>query len=126
MRTLIESRAFHLTGGHGALDLVNTLDWRFREREPDELLASYDDLLGFCEQSGLLAARQARQLRRDTPPKAANRVLREVREMREALAEVFYAQLDGRNPAGPAVRTLETFFQAARAHQKLVWRRRGF
>jgi predicted RNA-binding Zn ribbon-like protein len=126
MTTLVESRAFHLTGGHAALDLVNTLDWRFREREPDELLASYDDLLGFCEQSGLLAARQARQLRRSTSPNAANRVLREVRETREALAEVFYSQLDGRNPAGAAVRALETFFQEARAHQRLSWSSRRF
>ncbi len=32
-------KAFELIGGHPALDLVNTLDWRFRESGTEDLLA---------------------------------------------------------------------------------------
>ena len=55
---------FQLVGGHPAADLVNTLDWRFGARNPQELLRSYGDLLRFSEQSSILTPHQARLLRR--------------------------------------------------------------
>ena len=39
------TKPFQLVAGHPVLDLVNTLDWRFRETGPEELLDGYDDLL---------------------------------------------------------------------------------
>ena len=57
----VEDRAFELIGGHPGVDLANTLDWRFRDDGPEELLASYGDLLRFAEQSELVTAKQARQ-----------------------------------------------------------------
>jgi predicted RNA-binding Zn ribbon-like protein len=110
-----------LTGGHPALDLVNTLDWRFRPREPDELLTSYSDLVGFAEQSGLISPRRARQLKRETAENAGERVLRQARQLRELLAEMLYARVDGRKPDGAALRSLEAFFKSARERQKLTW-----
>lgn len=121
MRTGRPGRVFELAGGHAALDLVNTLDWRFRPGDEDELMESYDDLLGFAEQSHLLTARQTRELRRTVSATAGNRVLYETRELREALAEVFYAQLDGRNPGGVQLKNLERFLNGMRERQKLVW-----
>jgi predicted RNA-binding Zn ribbon-like protein len=100
---------------------VNTLDWRFRQGDKDELLESYDDLLGFAEQSHLLTARQARELRRAVSASTGNRVLCEARELREALAEVFYAQLDGRNPGAAQIKVLERFLRDVRDRQKLLW-----
>ena len=47
-------RRFELIGGHPALDLVNTLDWRFRESGPEELMTDYSDLVRFMEQAGLI------------------------------------------------------------------------
>jgi len=48
-------------------------------------------------------------------------VLHEARRLREALAEVLYSQLDGKTPAGSAIKTLERFFKDAQQRQQLVW-----
>ncbi len=115
-----QGRIFELIAGHPALDLVNTLDWRFRDVGPEELLESYGDLLYFAEQSGLLDTKQARRLRREADETKAGRVLSATRELREAAAEIFYAELDGRNPSAASIAKLEAQFKAARARQKLV------
>jgi predicted RNA-binding Zn ribbon-like protein len=116
----VQSRVFQLVGGHPALDLVNTLDWRFRDNAPEELLASYGDLVDFAEQSQTLKPKQARQLKRDANLFAANRALEQVRDLREALADLIYSGLDGRNASSASMRTLEKFLQAARAQTRLV------
>lgn len=114
------ARIFQLVGGHPALDLVNTLDWRFRDELPEELIESYGDLLRFTEQSRLLTPRQTRHLLRTANNSAAERTLASARELREAAAEVFYAVLDQRSPA-LQVKSLEISFKAARGHQNLLW-----
>jgi predicted RNA-binding Zn ribbon-like protein len=121
MESVKPGRVFDLSGGHPALDLVNTLDWRFREGDPEELLESYDDLVGFAEQCELLSAHQARQLRRETGASAGLRVLKECRELREALAAVIYARLEDQNPGSAPLKVLERFFNAACERQKLAW-----
>ena len=112
---------FKLTGGHPALDLVNTLDWRFREGETDELLESYEDVVSFAEQSHLLTTAQASELRRTVTADAGERVLEECRELREVLADLFYAQLDGYAPARAQINVLERFFKDLRDFERLVW-----
>jgi predicted RNA-binding Zn ribbon-like protein len=112
---------FQLAGGHPALDLVNTLDWRFGTREPQDLLASYDDLLRFTEQSKLLISAQVRRLRRSADRGKTARALEECTELREALAEIFYARLDGCVPPAAARARLEQYFKAARLEQKVNW-----
>jgi predicted RNA-binding Zn ribbon-like protein len=106
--------AFQLIAGHPALDLVNTMDWRFREQGPQELLASYADLLRFAGQSGLIRPAHIRQLQR----RAGARVLKGCIELREAIAEILY----GRIPPTAALRTLERLIQGARLGQELRWR----
>jgi len=113
-------RVFELSGGHAVLDLVNTLDWRFREGEPDELLASWEDLVAFVEQNGMVTAKQARALRREANG-AAEQVLRETRELREALAQVLYAQLDDGGPSAAQVKRLEEYLKRARERERLEW-----
>ncbi|HUA92705.1 MAG TPA: CGNR zinc finger domain-containing protein [Terracidiphilus sp.] len=125
MSSAASSRQFELIAGDPSLDLVNTLDWRFRD-QTEELLESYGDLTGFLDQSHLLSDRQAHELLRRTGAKAAERVLRESRTLREALAEAIYAGLDGREPASAAVKTMERFFKAARDRQQLVPSESGF
>jgi predicted RNA-binding Zn ribbon-like protein len=105
---------FELIAGHPALDLVNTLDWRFRTTGTEELLKTYDDLLQFTEQSKLLTPKQARALRRSP----SERTLLRSREFREALAGVFYGQGSSVAPR----ETLERYFKAARLKQKLSWK----
>jgi predicted RNA-binding Zn ribbon-like protein len=114
--------AFELIAGHPALDFVNTLDWRFGGKSPEELLKSYGHLLEFAEQSKVLTAVQARRLERAGAASSGAQALASCREFREALAEVFYAGLDARSPSAAARETLERYIQAARGRQKLNWR----
>jgi predicted RNA-binding Zn ribbon-like protein len=108
-----------LVAGNAALDLVNTLDWRFRANGPEELLESYDDLVGFAGQAELLTAKRARQLKGEDSV-AAHRALEQARDLREALADLIYSGLDGRDASSASMRTMEKFLQSARAQAKLV------
>jgi predicted RNA-binding Zn ribbon-like protein len=102
------------------LDLVNTLDWRFRGGDPEELIVSYSDLLHFAAQTGLVTTRQERRLFRGADTAKAAAVLSEVRELREAAAEIFYAALDGRKPRAASIARLDALFKAAHGHQRLT------
>jgi predicted RNA-binding Zn ribbon-like protein len=116
---------FELIAGHPALDFVNTLDWRFRQDQPEELLKNYDALLGFLEQSELLTPKQARQLQRATGGSTGRLVLQECLELREAIAQVLYAKLDGDSPLPASLETLERCFKTARSRQELRWKKTG-
>jgi predicted RNA-binding Zn ribbon-like protein len=121
MSTATGNPVIELIAGHPALDLVNTLDWRFRQSGTEELLNTYGDLIRFAEESKLLTPMQARELRRTTDETAGMRVLYACRELREAIAEAVYAGFEGREPSLEAVRVLEQQFKAARGHRRLVW-----
>ncbi len=112
---------FELVGGHPALDLVNTLDWRFRENGAEELLAGYDDLLRFAAQSEILTPKQIRHIVRTGDDRAAADALVACRELREAAAEIFYAAVDDRTPSGSQIKIIERAVLEARGRQRLVW-----
>jgi predicted RNA-binding Zn ribbon-like protein len=112
---------FDLCGGHPALDLVNSLDNRFREDGPNEMLASYADLLRFLEESGLLGRQQARVLSKTVAPEAAARALQSARGLREATAAVLYGSLEGKDPRRQDVSVLEEHFLDAARHRELQW-----
>jgi predicted RNA-binding Zn ribbon-like protein len=114
-------RVFELSGGHPALDLVNTLDWRFRESGPEELLESYEDALQFTEQTGLIGGTDARKLLRTVPAGKALKVVAAIRELREATADVLYATIDGNSPSESALEHLQQCFAEARQQQELDW-----
>src|ERR1700674_3530867 len=100
-------KPFELVADHVALDLVNTLDNRFCETGPKELLAGYDDLLPFASQSGLLTKQQAKKLKcLDASETERAEVLHQVKELRETLAAIAYAQLDGKDLSASALVTL--------------------
>jgi predicted RNA-binding Zn ribbon-like protein len=112
---------FDLCGGHPALDLVNSLDNRFRSDGPHERLATYGDLLRFLEESGLLSRERVRLLNQAVPPEAAERTLQSARELREATAALFYGTLAGDRPHAADVRVLEKHFHDASQHRELRW-----
>lgn len=117
-----ETKPFELIAGNAALDLVNTLDWRFREEPPpEELLKGYDDLAHFMEQSGFINDALARRLIRNVSESKAAQVVAAVRELREAAAKVLYAALEGDDPPPSSVKALERFFRVARESQHLFW-----
>jgi predicted RNA-binding Zn ribbon-like protein len=116
-----KEREFEMTGGHPALDLVNTLDWRFRASGPEELLQDYSDVVRFVEETELVNAADARKLLRSVPEAKGGRMLAAVRELREAAADVLYAAVEGKDPSGAGVKRLEECFAEARQHQELQW-----
>jgi predicted RNA-binding Zn ribbon-like protein len=117
-----KNRVFELIGGHPALDLVNTLDWRFRsEPPPEELLTDYEDLAHFSSQSGLVSDAQARRLIRNVSEGKAKQVVDAVRELREAAARVLYSGVEGASPPASLIKVLERRFREAREAQQLFW-----
>lgn len=121
MSSSISSAPFQLVGGHPALDLVNTLDWRFRASGSQELLAGYDDLLRFAAQSEILTQKQIRQVVRNGNDRAAADAVVACRELREAAAEIFYAVVDDRTPGASQIKIVERCFKEARDHQRMAW-----
>jgi len=110
--------AFDLCAGHPALELVNSLGDRFVADGPVERLTDYGTLLRFTVDVGLLEAPRARRLAL-TEPALAERALRAVRELREALAAVLYARVEGRAIAAAELDTLARCFQRAARHREL-------
>jgi predicted RNA-binding Zn ribbon-like protein len=121
---IAQNRTFELVAAHPALDFVNTLDWRFRQSGPEELLETYSDLIHFTEQSNLLIPGQAQNLLHSVTKRKAARVLEESRELREALADTLYSSLGDRPPSATQLKTLGRHFQSARHHQTLYWQDR--
>lgn len=126
------SKPFKLFAGHPALELVNTLDLRF-SANPQDLLPSYVDLLRFAAQLRLLPPEQARKLGRTVRENDGRRVLASAVELREALAAVLYAWVDGGKPADRQIEILEKHFHGAALHrslrsgdERLVWSWSGF
>jgi predicted RNA-binding Zn ribbon-like protein len=117
---------FQLFAGHPVLDLVNTRDNRFIAEGPIERLGSYEDLLAFVRQSELLNGRRIGALTRQGRSSGGVEALRGARELREALAAVFYGALGpARKPSPQVIKTLERHFLDAGRHQELVWQRQS-
>src|SRR5438874_7957065 len=116
MSTLIDR--FEWSGGHPALDFVNTLDDRPFER-PVETLETYQDLVLFTELAGLIEPAVAQRLRARAGPSCL-RIVTRARALREHL----FAILTAVHAGEPASRTdLERITVAAllaRAAQVLV------
>jgi predicted RNA-binding Zn ribbon-like protein len=93
------SNRFDWSGGHPALDLVNTLDERPSDA-PVEMLSNFDDLVQFAELSRLIEPALAEQLRMLTGP-ACSRAVRRAREVREHL----FAVLKARHAGGPVAQS---------------------
>lgn len=112
-----------MIAGHPALDFVNSLDDRFAEAEPVELLAGYDDLLRFVWQAELITKRQFRELRKlGLSPKERSTVLADAVRLREALATIIYAALDDDEPAKAAFLDLEAIVKDAASRRKLAFK----
>jgi predicted RNA-binding Zn ribbon-like protein len=112
---------FDLCGGHPALDFVNSLDNRYREDGPNEMLTSYADLLRFLTETHLLDPHRARVLSKSVAPDTAERVIQSVRALREATAAVLYSTLGGEPPSSADLRLLEKYFLEASRHRELHW-----
>jgi hypothetical protein len=73
---------FELFGGHPALDFANTLDDRYVPGGPVDRVPTYERLLAFVEEVGLLPGNVARRIRRTTSRAEGARVLERVAALR--------------------------------------------
>jgi predicted RNA-binding Zn ribbon-like protein len=87
-------RRFKFRGGVPCLDFVNTLAWRLTDR-PVEYLLSYEDLLAWGRQAGLLAPEEMEALSgwAATHPEEARATLSRAVALREAVYRVFSAAI---------------------------------
>jgi len=113
-------KPFQLLAENVVLDLVNTLDFRFRSSGPEELLASYEDLLRFLEQAGVLSTEQGRLLRESGTAEQLS-VLDAVKDLRETLAAIFYRRVAGEAPLAPSMERLEGFLRDMDQQKTLRW-----
>jgi predicted RNA-binding Zn ribbon-like protein len=114
------SALFQLVAGHPALDLVNTLDWRFRPSGAEELLHDYADLLRFSEQSGLMTPWEVRKFATGDSARK-KRILSSTKKLRECLASILYAMANEEAPAIDSLRTLAAFARTVRKSEDLAW-----
>ena len=88
-----ESLTFRLIAGNPSLDFVNTLDDRFAQGGPIELLNGYGDLLSFSGRTGLIAPDILARLRA-IEANLKDEVIARARNLRETLARIYYSHLD--------------------------------
>jgi len=117
--TVTSEPAFELTGGAPCLDFANTVD--NRPTATRELLRSYGDLVTWAEQSRILDAAAAAELRAEAErrPGAAESALAGARALREAIYAIFSARAGGRGAPAGALATLNAALAPSLARLRL-------
>ena len=118
VRQAERANPFEWSGGHPALDLVNTLDER-PSPTPIENLATYQDLTRFAALAGLIDRRTAARLQR-LDSRSGSHVVKRARKLREHLHDVLAAANSGRPARQADLDALSAAIQAAHAAQTLV------
>jgi predicted RNA-binding Zn ribbon-like protein len=108
---------FDWSGGHAALDFVNTLDERPLP-EPIENLADYPELVGFTAIAGLITPAHARDLRKLSGI-APTDVVRRARKLREDVFEALTALRRGRTVPSATLRRITDAVRGAHAARTL-------
>ena len=90
------ARGFELKGGDPSLDFVNTVGWRLTDH-PSEYLRSYEDLLEWGRQAGLLTHGERESLSRQAmlDPEGAQETLSRALALREAVQRVVSSAIAG-------------------------------
>jgi len=111
-------RNMRLSGGHPALDFINTVDSR-RGRWGPDLLRDYVDLINLGERTGLISAAQVATLEdvADASPDAAAKALRFALSLRESLYRVFLEEDEGPAPPPDDIAFVETALVSASRRQ---------
>jgi len=109
---------FEWSGGHPALDLVNTLDERPFD-SPIENLSTCRDLVRFAELARLIEPSIAARLRNLDGP-ACSRVATRARKLREHVHAILAAAHSGRPARQVDLDAISSAIQAAHAAQVLV------
>lgn len=96
MASIPPPRTFARIGGHAALDLINTVQWRLSPARFEEDLVAYEHVLAWTRQSGLVSDEEVRTLaraaRRESDDAEAESA--RVRTLREALYAALFSGAD--------------------------------
>jgi predicted RNA-binding Zn ribbon-like protein len=114
------AQAFGLDGAWLCLDFVNTLGDRPRCHQ--EKLRSYDDLLRFAAEAGILKRPELPSRRRRVARQtgAARAAFGRAVKLREALYRTFAARARGKAPGSSDVDVLNEALRRAHSHQRLA------
>jgi predicted RNA-binding Zn ribbon-like protein len=114
-------RRFKLRGGVVSLDFVNTLGWRLTGY-PREYLRSYEDLLDWGRQAGLLALEETEDLSRRATldPEAARETLSRALALREAVYRMISAYIAGESHNESDLSALNRELSISLSHLRVV------
>jgi predicted RNA-binding Zn ribbon-like protein len=116
-----------LSGGHPALDFVNTVDSR-RSRWGPDFLNSYDDLLVIAERTAVADSVALSRLRKKAAadPRRARTAVDEAVALREAAYKLFIAEDTGRTYPSAALKVVEKAAREGRSRERLLHTKSGF
>ena len=116
-----------LSGGHPALDFVNTVDSR-RTRWGPDFLNSYDDLLVIAERTAVADSVAVSRLRKKAAadPRRARTAVDEAVALREAAYKLFIAEDTGRTYPSAALKVVEKAAREGRSRERLLHTKSGF
>jgi predicted RNA-binding Zn ribbon-like protein len=114
-------RRFKLRGGDVSLDFVNTLGWRLTGY-PREYLRSYEDLLDWGRQAGLLALEEKEGLFRQATldPEGAQKTLSQAIALREEIHRLISAHIAGESQDENDLSALNRELSIALSHLRVV------
>jgi predicted RNA-binding Zn ribbon-like protein len=114
-------RRFKLRGGVVCLDFVNTVGSRLTDR-PSEYLRSYEDLLDWARQAGLLAPEETEGLSRRAAldPEAARETLSRALALREAIHRVISRAIAGESQDESDLSVLNGELSIALSHLRVM------
>ena len=121
MSSIRGERRFKLRGGDVSLDFVNTLGWRLTGY-PREYLRSYEDLLDWGRQAGLLALEETEDLSREATldPEGARETLSRALALREAIHRLISAHIAGESQDENDLSALNRELSIALSHLRVM------
>ncbi len=123
----LQAATFDFSGNYLCLDFTNTLQDR-STTTPRELMNSYDDLVLWGQEAGILSEGEATQLyaQAKRQPEQAEHVRQQAITLREALFRIFYALLHDAPPQEGDLATLNMMLARAMAKARIHSNGAGF
>ena len=120
--------SFELVGGRLCLDFVNTLNGSRDTGQTEEKLKSYDDLVSWSRQAGIITEREARVLLKEAGrnPKSAKETRERAIGLREAIYRIISAAAMERAPLKADLNIFNDSLSEAMARSQIIKTADGF
>ena len=118
---------YRFVSGALCLDFTNTMGGK-RGEVAREILQSFDHLLSWCDQAGVLNKTQLERLRQEASqhPEEAKVVYQRAVQLREAIYRIFLAYSEGDGPAAADLAILNAELGPALARLQVMPEKKGF